>query len=201
MTDASSSGILLCGIKHCGKSTIGAALSRRLNLPFVDLDRETEAVYQRETGRALTVRDMYRLLGGEGFMRYEALAVQALATSGQAAVVALGGGTPMNPSVRPESLHGLGRIVLLDISPATAFRRILAGGLPPFLATAADPEKEFMRMCDVRLAVYRQLADIVHRLHEDSTPEQEADRITTALDRRPAAGRGEPERHPGPEVR
>ena len=188
MTDASSSGILLCGIKHCGKSTIGAALSRRLNLPFVDLDRETEAVYQRETGRSLTVRDMYRLLGGEGFMRYEALAVQALATSGQAAVVALGGGTPMNPGVRPEWLHGLGRIVLLDISPATAFRRILAGGMPPFLATAADPEKEFLQMCDVRLAVYRQLADIVHRLQEGSTPEQEAGRITTALDRRPAAG-------------
>lgn len=184
MTDASANGIVLCGIKHSGKSTIGAALSRRLNLLFVDLDREIETAYQRETGQSLTFREIYRLLGNEEFRRREALAVQDLAASGQAAVVALGGGAPMNPAVRPEWLHGLGRIVLLDIAPATAFRRILAGGLPPFLATAENPEKEFFRMCDERLAVYRRLADVVHHILEDSTPEQEADRIIAALDRR-----------------
>ncbi|HOG50405.1 MAG TPA: shikimate kinase, partial [Lentisphaeria bacterium] len=182
MTDASVNGIVLCGIKHSGKSTIGAALSRRLNLPLVDLDREIEFAYQRETGQALTVREIYRLLGNEEFRRREALAVQALAASGQASIVALGGGAPMNPAVRPEWLHSLGRIVLLDIAPITAFRRILTRGLPPFLTTAEDPEKEFLRMCDERLAVYRRLADVVYCIQEDSTPEQEADRIIAALD-------------------
>ncbi len=183
MIDASANGVVLCGIKHSGKSTIGAALSRRLNLPLVDLDREIELAYQRQTGQTLTFREIYRLLGNEEFRRREALAVQALAASGQEAVVALGGGAPMNPAVRTEWLHSLGRIVLLDIAPAIAFRRILAGGLPPFLATAEDPEKEFLRMCDERLAVYRRLADVVHHIEEDSTPEQEADRIMAALNR------------------
>ena len=74
MTDASANGIVLCGIKHSGKSTIGAALSRRLNLPLVDLDREIELAYQRQTGQTLTFREIYRLLGNEEFRRREALA-------------------------------------------------------------------------------------------------------------------------------
>ena len=190
MTEAKPGGILLCGIKHCGKSTIGALLGCRLGLPFIDLDRETEAVHRRETGQALTVREMYRLLGGEGFMRYEAQAVRELAASGQAAVVALGGGTPMNPGVRPEWLRGLGRVVLLDISPALAYRRVQAGGLPPFLASSADPEAEFLRLCRDRLAVYRRLAEVIHRIEAEGTPEQEADRVMAALGSCPAPGAG-----------
>ena len=57
--------IALIGLRGAGKSTLGAALAERLDVPFVELDREIE----RESG--LTLGALFDISGAAGFRRLE----------------------------------------------------------------------------------------------------------------------------------
>ena len=59
------SNVSLIGMPGCGKSTVGAALAKRLNKTFVDLDEEIE----RRTGN--NIPDIFAHEGEEAFRRYE----------------------------------------------------------------------------------------------------------------------------------
>ena len=48
--------IVLIGMKHCGKSTLGEALARRWACPFHDVDAMIEATYACEAGRRSSIR-------------------------------------------------------------------------------------------------------------------------------------------------
>ena len=71
--------IVLAGIKHCGKSTLGALLARRYGVAFIDTDRELEERFRAESGRALATREIFRELGAEKFRKFEATVIGALA--------------------------------------------------------------------------------------------------------------------------
>ncbi|MBO5400410.1 MAG: AAA family ATPase, partial [Spirochaetaceae bacterium] len=60
--------IILCGIKHCGKSTIGKNLAEKLNFTFVDVDEEIEKIAGK------SCRDLYLQDVKEAFMKAEAKA-------------------------------------------------------------------------------------------------------------------------------
>lgn len=77
--------ISLIGMPGCGKSTIGAALAKRLNKTFVDLDEEIE----RRTGR--NIPDIFAHEGEEAFRRYEADTLADVG-KGTGQVIACGGG-------------------------------------------------------------------------------------------------------------
>lgn len=83
--------ISLIGMPGCGKSTIGAALAKRLNKTFVDLDEEIE----RRTGN--NIPDIFAREGEEAFRRYEA---ETLADIGKRTgqVIACGGGIIKTPA-------------------------------------------------------------------------------------------------------
>ena len=83
--------ISLIGMPGCGKSTIGAALAKRLNKTFVDLDEEIE----RRTGN--NIPDLFAREGEEAFRRYEA---ETLADIGKQTgqVIACGGGIIKTPA-------------------------------------------------------------------------------------------------------
>ena len=57
--------IALIGLRGAGKSTLGAALARKLDAPFVELDREIE----RDAGISLS--EIFLLYGQQGYRRYE----------------------------------------------------------------------------------------------------------------------------------
>ena len=79
------SNVSLIGMPGCGKSTVGAALAKRLNKTFVDLDEEIE----RRTGN--NIPDIFAHEGEEAFRRYEADILADVAKhTGQ--VIACGGG-------------------------------------------------------------------------------------------------------------
>ena len=83
--------ISLIGMPGCGKSTIGAALAKRLNKTFVDLDEEIE----HRTGN--NIPDIFAREGEEAFRRYEA---ETLADIGKRTgqVIACGGGIIKTPA-------------------------------------------------------------------------------------------------------
>lgn len=80
--------IFLIGPMGSGKTTIGAALAKRLQLPFVDLDRHIE---QRE---GHTISMLFQRNGEEYFRQCESEVLRAIIHSTSSAVIATGGGTP-----------------------------------------------------------------------------------------------------------
>ena len=87
---ASVSGVravVLVGFMGAGKSSVGAALSRRLGWPFEDLDERIQAREQR------SIEQIFRQSGEAVFRRLEHAALRSLVEEGASAkVVALGGG-------------------------------------------------------------------------------------------------------------
>ena len=83
--------VSIIGMPGCGKSTVGAALAKRLGKKFVDLDAEIE----RRTG--YTIPDIFAQEGEAAFRRYEA-DVLADVAKGNSQVIACGGGVIKNPA-------------------------------------------------------------------------------------------------------
>ena len=83
--------LLLFGPPGCGKSTVGAALAKRLGKRFVDLDAEIE----RRTGH--NIPDIFAQEGEDAFRRYEA-DVLAEVAKGNSQVIACGGGVIKSPA-------------------------------------------------------------------------------------------------------
>lgn len=169
--------VVLCGIKHCGKSRLGVALAETLGVPFFD----TDALLEADAGKP--VRALYKEVGEPRFRELEAQAIRKfIAAAPSPAVVALGGGVVTNPALAPDDLHALGLLVWMDVPVPTAFERMAREGLPPFLADKPDPLGEFNRICDVRRPVFRAAAEAVLELPEVLPVEEAIDRLLIVLE-------------------
>lgn len=169
-----SGTILLSGIKHCGKSTIGAILAAELNLPFYDLDHlVSEESLAGRGAKAVRweAREIYRRLGKQAFIKLEQKALKGLLDQKEPFVLALGGGTQEDPT-NQELLSRLGCLVYLSEEAEILYTRISAGGIPPFL-DAADPRGSFEALYQSRDRLYRSTADLTLPL-EGRTPQEAA---------------------------
>lgn len=158
--------IVLIGIKHCGKSTLGRLLAQRYKMDFFDSDAELEKQFYMDSGSRCPCREIFRYLGEEKFRELEALVIQNL-VSGTPKVVALGGGAVSNPFLARNVLKSLGRIVWLDTAEDIAYKRVVKNGLPPFLADAEDPRKRFAEINSKRRQLFSQVADITFCSNEE----------------------------------
>ncbi|MDB2576200.1 helix-turn-helix domain-containing protein, partial [Planctomycetota bacterium] len=62
---ARSERVALVGLRGAGKSTVGAALARRLEVPFVELDERIEGL------AGLSLGAIFDLQGAEGYRAFE----------------------------------------------------------------------------------------------------------------------------------
>jgi len=154
--------VVLIGMKHCGKSTLGRALAARWGCPFHDVDTLIEEQHACEAGRRLSVREIFNTLGETRFTELEAQAVSGLYLqlheSAGPVVVALGGRTALNARIG-ELLTGIGTMVYLEVSPEEMFRRVLLGGLPSFI-NRDDPVMSFLELYKERIPHYGRLAQV-----------------------------------------
>ena len=142
--------IVICGIKHCGKTTVGREIAAVLDIKFVDSD---DLIVEKDGGRR-SVREIFSSEGEEFFRKLEAEVLKELACSGQRMVIALGGGALSNPFVDNLTKENLGFKVWLDTDDKIAFERIMEKGLPPFLQNVPDPEQAFREMNVGRKSVF-----------------------------------------------
>lgn len=166
--------IILMGIKHCGKSTQGRIISKKLSVPFFDTD---DVVFEM-TGK--TPRQIYTELGNEGFQEAEEKACSFLlekinSSAEKNAVVATGGGICGNKKAL-DVLKKIGTFVFLRTPERIASFRVLREisvaqdgtllNVPAFIAkknprSVADAKKIFHDFFIERECIYEQLADVV----------------------------------------
>lgn len=162
---------VLIGPPGAGKSTIGALLAQRWETSLVD----TDALVEQEQGR--TISDIFVDDGEAAFRVLEADAVRR-AVAGSDGVVALGGGAPMQESVREVLVER--PVVFLDVSIADAAGRVGFDRSRPLLAV--NPRATWKRMMEQRRPTYEALARVVVDT-AGRTPEEVVEDVAAALER------------------
>ena len=80
--------ISLIGFMGCGKTTVGRLLSKRLGIPFFDLD---ELVVERE---GMSIPEIFKKKGERVFRKLESQVLKELLLKNISFVLSTGGGTP-----------------------------------------------------------------------------------------------------------
>ena len=154
--------VILIGMKHCGKSTLGAALAARWQCLFSDVDTLIEERHACEGGGNLSVREIFAQHGEARFTELETAVVcdlcLRLSDATDNHVIAGGGRTALNKKV-DELLAGLGVIVYLEGSPEEMFARVMQTGVPAFV-DQSDPAGHFQELYRQRDPHYRRLANL-----------------------------------------
>ncbi len=119
--------IYLVGPMGSGKTTTGRQLSKALDKPFFDCDREIES----STGANITL--IFDLEGEEGFRKRESLMLEKL-TSKQGIVLATGGGAILERDNRSR-LVGRGFVIYLHAPLDFLVRRTARDRNLPLLQT------------------------------------------------------------------
>ena len=165
--------IVLIGFTSSGKTATGQCLARKLDQAHLDLDDCIESLFAAQTGRTMSVRDMFQQLGENAFEEWEVRTLHDLELR-ERFILSTGGRTPLTPIVQPV-LKTLGAVIYLRTHPETVLKRMQSKGLPAYLTdnpTLANVE----RIWQERDAVYRSLADYCVD-NTDLTVEQTADAV------------------------
>ena len=115
--------IYLIGFMGAGKTTVGICLANRLGWRFIDLDQEIE----RREGR--TIAEIFRDDGEAHFRKIEQRRLADVAQS-ERAVIALGGGTFIDPQNRALA-EATGLTVWLKVSFEKVRHRVRMDGTRP----------------------------------------------------------------------
>lgn len=144
--------VYLVGLMGAGKTTVGRMLAKRLNLDFVDSDREIEA----RTG--VSIPTIFEIEGEDGFRNREAQVISDLSMKG-GQVVATGGGAVLLKENR-DNMRSSGFVVFLNASPSVLMERTRHDRNRPLLQVA-DPLKKLTELLSHRDRFYREVAHLV----------------------------------------
>jgi XRE family aerobic/anaerobic benzoate catabolism transcriptional regulator len=143
--------IALLGLRGAGKSTIGARLAKKLEVPFFELDERVEAAAGMKLGELFELQGeaFYRRLEREELKRI--LTTHAAPASG--AVIATGGSL-VNDEETWALLRAHARTVWLQATPESHWERVLAQGDRRPMADRADAQSELRALLERRKERY-----------------------------------------------
>lgn len=141
--------LILIGMPGCGKSTVGAELSRKYALPFIDGDR----VIENEMGMKLS--QILDLHGQEGFRAIESRILCSI--SPRSAVIAPGGSCIYGPEAMYH-FRRIGHVIYLQASYETIASRL--GDLHARGITF-QPGQSLRDLYEERIPLYRKYADLI----------------------------------------
>ena len=139
--------VALLGLRGAGKSTLGAALAKRLGLPFIELVQEIE----REAGMA--VSEIFARGGQTTYRSFERAALESTLARFERAVIAVGGSLVSEPRTY-EFLLANCLAVWLQASPREHMARVVAQGDYRPMADHRDAMADLERILNERAELY-----------------------------------------------
>jgi len=168
--------VALTGFMAAGKSTIGRVLAFQVRWRFIDLD------YEIESAAGLPIREIFAQQGEERFRKLERdHLIKVLEGSGSPTVIALGGGTFVQPANAALLREYGSRVIFLHLEVEELLRRCreAADRCAQNARPLARDEAAFRALYAQRLGLYRQ-AEVTVDTHAKSA-EQVADEIAHVL--------------------
>lgn len=142
--------IVLVGLMGSGKSRVGFELSKLLDLPIIDSDREIEKA------AGMSIPDIFEKFGETGFRSGERKVIERLLLE-PPAVIASGGGTFIQPEIK-NAIKKQALSVWLKADIHTLVERTSRTDHRPLLR-GVDPVKKLTELMELRYPVYAE-ADI-----------------------------------------
>ncbi len=175
MTAGLKKAVVLIGMMGAGKTAVGNALARILDVPFLDSDEEIERA------AAMSVAEIFRR-DGEAFFRAREAEVLARLLSGPPCILSTGGGAYLAPGNRA-LIAEKGVAVWLKADLELLWQRVRHKNTRPLLRTA-DPKATLTALLEARAPIYAE-AGITVQAQADYTVEQMAAKVVAALAARP----------------
>lgn len=141
--------IVLIGPPGAGKSSIGKALAKELNLNFIDSDSEIEKISHKKISE-IFIED------GEPAFRLLEVDVVRKVLSDFEGVISLGGGAPINKEIQDFLVDANYPVVFIDVSIAQAATRIGFNKDRPLLLV--NPRQQWISLMNERRPIYEKLA-------------------------------------------
>ena len=146
---------ILVGYMGCGKTTIGQALSKALDINFTD----TDAMIVESQN--MTINDIFDKFGEPHFRDLETKTLEAMCENTKNTVVSCGGGLSLREENR-RLLKKLGKVIYLSVKPDTVYDRLKDDDTRPLLRGDADTVKEKINsMLEIRGPIYESCADVI----------------------------------------
>jgi XRE family aerobic/anaerobic benzoate catabolism transcriptional regulator len=139
--------IALLGLRGGGKSTLGRLLAERLDMPFIELDREIE----KRSGASLS--EIFDMFGQETFRRAEREALEDVLSRHRNFVMATGGSIVTDPGTM-ELLLSSCFTVWVRAEPEDHMRRVIAQGDMRPMAKSARAMEDLVAILKSREPLY-----------------------------------------------
>ena len=139
--------IALIGLRGAGKSTLGALLGKKLDVPFLELDR----LIEQESGVAMSA--IFDLYGQSGFRRLELQCLEQVLQRYPRFVLSTGGSLVSEPATF-ERLLATCFTVWLRSSPEEHMQRVIAQGDMRPMANNREAMADLERILTVREPLY-----------------------------------------------
>jgi shikimate kinase len=167
--------VVMVGMMGAGKTAVGTALAKLLEVPFVDSDEEIVRAANRSIAEIFE-RD------GEPFFRQKETQVIARLLDGPPSVLSTGGGAFMSAENR-QMISERGVSVWLRADLELLWQRVRHKSTRPLLKTP-NPRETLRGIYEARVPVYA-LADLAVDAQTDLSIEAMARRVLGALTTRP----------------
>ncbi len=141
--------IVLIGPPGAGKSSIGKALAKELNLDFIDSDSEIEKISHKKIAE-IFIED------GEPAFRLVEVDVVRKVLADFNGVISLGGGAPISKEIKEVLENADYPVVFIDVSIAQAATRIGFNKDRPLLLV--NPRQQWISLMNDRRPIYEKLA-------------------------------------------
>ena len=140
--------VALIGLRGAGKSTVGKLLAKKLDLPFIELDR----LIEQTSGIALSM--IFDLYGQSGFRRLERRCLDDMLKTQPRFVVATGGSLVSEPDTYERLLANC-YTIWLQASPHEHMSRVIAQGDMRPMAQNPEAMADLERILRERDELYR----------------------------------------------
>jgi XRE family transcriptional regulator, aerobic/anaerobic benzoate catabolism transcriptional regulator len=145
----------LVGLRGAGKSSLGERVGRKLDLPFIELNREIE----EQSG--MPVNEIMALYGQEGYRRLERQALERIVAISDTLVLAVGGGIVSEPETYGYLLRNF-HTIWLKATPEEHMERVRTQGDERPMAGNPKAMEELKSILMSREALYARAETVVN---------------------------------------